>query len=196
MTSARAPCSQHACAVWCAAGMAAVQARQAVLGAPHDVPSAPATPRPFTCLLQPAGDVAGARSILEEAFIRNPDAEEIWLAAFKVEFENSELDRARWAPPPPPPPCPAVQCMLRCIQCVVRLGLACQAGRVCVSAGLRWLSAARINAHVRHHTCLHCAAVCKQTHLFTMPTPTCPRPAGSSWPRRGSTSPPAQRGCG
>ncbi len=39
----------------------------------------------------------GARTILEEAFIRNPDSEEIWLAAFKVEFENAELDRARWA---------------------------------------------------------------------------------------------------
>lgn len=58
--------------------------------------------RPALCLLCPAGDVAGARSILEEAFIRNPDAEEIWLAAFKVEFENSELDRARWAPLPAP----------------------------------------------------------------------------------------------
>lgn len=43
-----------------------------------------------------AGDVAGARSILEEAFVRNPDSEEIWLAAFKVEFENAELDRARY----------------------------------------------------------------------------------------------------
>lgn len=38
----------------------------------------------------------GARSILEEAFIRNPDSEEIWLAAFKVEFENNELHRARY----------------------------------------------------------------------------------------------------
>lgn len=42
-----------------------------------------------------AGDVAGARGTLEEAFIRNPDSEEIWLAAFKVEFESGELDRAR-----------------------------------------------------------------------------------------------------
>jgi pre-mRNA-processing factor 6 len=40
-------------------------------------------------------DVAGARSILEEAFARNPDSEEIWLAAFKVEFETGELQRAR-----------------------------------------------------------------------------------------------------
>ena len=38
--------------------------------------------------------------MLEEAFIRNPDSEEIWLAAFKVAFENSELDRARWVLPP------------------------------------------------------------------------------------------------
>ena len=42
-----------------------------------------------------SGDVRGARSVLEEAFIRNPDSEEIWLAAFKVEFEGGELDRAR-----------------------------------------------------------------------------------------------------
>lgn len=42
-----------------------------------------------------AGDVAGARGVLEEAFVRNPDSEEIWLAAFKVEFESAELDRAR-----------------------------------------------------------------------------------------------------
>lgn len=76
---------------------------------------APASARPaarhlprLPALPAPAGDVAGARSILEEAFIRNPDAEEIWLAAFKVEFESSELDRARWAPPNQPSPPPAV----------------------------------------------------------------------------------------
>jgi len=39
--------------------------------------------------------VAGARSILEEAFVRNPDSEEIWLAAFKVAFESAAPDRAR-----------------------------------------------------------------------------------------------------
>ena len=42
-----------------------------------------------------AGDVAGARGILEEAFARNPDSEEIWLAAFKVELESGEPARAR-----------------------------------------------------------------------------------------------------
>jgi hypothetical protein len=35
-----------------------------------------------------AGDVPGARQVLEEAFAANPDSEEIWLAAFKLEFEN------------------------------------------------------------------------------------------------------------
>lgn len=39
--------------------------------------------------------MGGARAVLEEAFLRNPDSEEIWLAAFKVEFESRELDRAR-----------------------------------------------------------------------------------------------------
>lgn len=38
-----------------------------------------------------AHDVAGARRILEEAFAANPDSEEIWLAAFKLEFENDEV---------------------------------------------------------------------------------------------------------
>ncbi len=42
-----------------------------------------------------AGDVPGARQILEEAFAANPDSEEIWLAAFKLEFENREAERAR-----------------------------------------------------------------------------------------------------
>lgn len=53
--------------------------------------------RPHTslCVCPAAGDVAGARGVLEEAFVRNPDSEEIWLAAFKVEFESAELDRAR-----------------------------------------------------------------------------------------------------
>jgi len=40
------------------------------------------------------GDVPGARRILEEAFVANPDSEEIWLAAFKLEFENDEASRA------------------------------------------------------------------------------------------------------
>jgi len=42
-----------------------------------------------------ANDVAGSRRILEEAFAANPDSEEIWLAAFKLEFENDEVPRAR-----------------------------------------------------------------------------------------------------
>ena len=37
------------------------------------------------------GDVDGSRRILEEAFKSNPDSEEIWLAAFKLEFENDEV---------------------------------------------------------------------------------------------------------
>lgn len=38
-------------------------------------------------------DVDGSRRILEEAFKANPDSEEIWLAAFKLEFENDEVGR-------------------------------------------------------------------------------------------------------
>jgi thioredoxin-like negative regulator of GroEL len=39
--------------------------------------------------------VPGARAILAEAFAANPDSEDVWLAAFKLEFENSEPERAR-----------------------------------------------------------------------------------------------------
>ena len=42
-----------------------------------------------------AGDVAGARSILEEAFVANPESEQIWLAAVKLEAENGEWTVAR-----------------------------------------------------------------------------------------------------
>ncbi len=42
------------------------------------------------------GDVDGARAILARAFAANPDSEAIWLAAFKLEFENNEPERARW----------------------------------------------------------------------------------------------------
>lgn len=42
-----------------------------------------------------AGDVPGARAILAEAFAANPDSEDVWLAAFKLEFENDEPARAR-----------------------------------------------------------------------------------------------------
>ena len=42
-----------------------------------------------------AGDVAGARTILALAFKANPNSEEIWLAAVKLESESNELERAR-----------------------------------------------------------------------------------------------------
>ena len=42
-----------------------------------------------------AGDVTSARAILNEAFRANPDSEQVWLAAVKLESENSEPDRAR-----------------------------------------------------------------------------------------------------
>jgi pre-mRNA-processing factor 6 len=35
-----------------------------------------------------SGDVPGARATLQEAFKVNPDSEEIWLAAVKLEWEN------------------------------------------------------------------------------------------------------------
>eukprot|EP00891_Asterochloris_glomerata_P002445 jgi/Astpho2/2445/fgenesh1_pg.00044_%23_65_t len=41
------------------------------------------------------GNVPAARQILAEAFAANPDSEGIWLAAFKLEFENHEPERAR-----------------------------------------------------------------------------------------------------
>ncbi|GFH06286.1 TPR_REGION domain-containing protein [Haematococcus lacustris] len=40
-------------------------------------------------------DVPGARRVLEGAFEANPDSEEIWLAAVKLEFENDEVPRAK-----------------------------------------------------------------------------------------------------
>jgi predicted Zn-dependent protease len=39
--------------------------------------------------------VPGARAVLAEAFAANPDSEDVWLAAFKLEFENDEPQRAR-----------------------------------------------------------------------------------------------------
>lgn len=36
-----------------------------------------------------------ARSILSLAFNANPNSEDIWLAAVKLESENNEYDRAR-----------------------------------------------------------------------------------------------------
>lgn len=41
------------------------------------------------------GDVPAARSILSLAFQANPNSEEIWLAAVKLESENFEYERAR-----------------------------------------------------------------------------------------------------
>jgi len=41
------------------------------------------------------GDLAGARTILGEAFKINPDNEEIWMAAVKLENDNNETERAR-----------------------------------------------------------------------------------------------------
>lgn len=42
-----------------------------------------------------AGDVPAAREVLEKAFIANPESEQIWLAAVKLEAENGELGVAR-----------------------------------------------------------------------------------------------------
>lgn len=42
-----------------------------------------------------AGDVPAARAALEAAHNHNPESEEIVLAAFKLEFENGEAERAR-----------------------------------------------------------------------------------------------------
>lgn len=42
-----------------------------------------------------AGDVPAARGILSLAFQANPNSEEIWLAAVKLESENHEYERAR-----------------------------------------------------------------------------------------------------
>lgn len=42
-----------------------------------------------------AGDVPAAREVLELAFVANPESEQIWLAAVKLEAENSELRVAR-----------------------------------------------------------------------------------------------------
>ena len=41
------------------------------------------------------GDVPGARVVLQRAFAANPESEEIVLAAFKLEYENKETERAK-----------------------------------------------------------------------------------------------------
>jgi hypothetical protein len=38
-----------------------------------------------------AGDVRAARQVLEKTFVANPENEQIWLAAVKLEAENAEL---------------------------------------------------------------------------------------------------------
>lgn len=43
-----------------------------------------------------SGDIALARDTLANAFNANADSENIFLAAFKLEFENDELERARF----------------------------------------------------------------------------------------------------
>ena len=42
-----------------------------------------------------AGDVPASREVLEKAFVANPESEQIWLAAVKLEAENGELGVAR-----------------------------------------------------------------------------------------------------
>ena len=41
------------------------------------------------------GDVPAARQILDRAFVANPESEQIWLAAVKLEAENGEFSAAR-----------------------------------------------------------------------------------------------------
>lgn len=43
-----------------------------------------------TYLFIAQGDVSEARTILSEAFKANPNSEDIWLAAVKLESENNE----------------------------------------------------------------------------------------------------------
>jgi pre-mRNA-processing factor 6 len=42
-----------------------------------------------------AGDVSASREVLERAFVANPESEQIWLAAVKLEAENGELGVAK-----------------------------------------------------------------------------------------------------
>ena len=52
-------------------------------------------PHIVTPYVSSQGDVPAARSILALAFQANPNSEEIWLAAVKLESENGEYERAR-----------------------------------------------------------------------------------------------------
>ena len=49
----------------------------------------------YSRLLVVQDDVVNARSILALAFQANPNSEDIWLAAVKLESENNEYERAR-----------------------------------------------------------------------------------------------------
>lgn len=40
-------------------------------------------------------DIKGARDVLASAFKKNPNSEDIWMAAVKLESENNEFDKAR-----------------------------------------------------------------------------------------------------
>ena len=52
-----------------------------------------ATAAPECCLFYCAqGNVQAAREILAHAFKANPDSEDIWLAAIKLESENNEYE--------------------------------------------------------------------------------------------------------
>ena len=42
-----------------------------------------------------AGGIPAAREVLERAFAANPESEQIWLAATKLEVENGELEVVR-----------------------------------------------------------------------------------------------------
>jgi pre-mRNA-processing factor 6 len=42
-----------------------------------------------------AGNVPAAREVLEGAFVANPESEQMWLGAVKLEAENRELEVAR-----------------------------------------------------------------------------------------------------
>ena len=54
------------------------------------------TRQPDHCLYPtPASTHPRCRQILSEAFQCNPDSEDVWVAAFKLEFENNEPQRAK-----------------------------------------------------------------------------------------------------
>ena len=61
----------------------------------HSPLSSPPHPSPLPSSPPLQGDVPAARSILALAFQANPNSEEIWLAAVKLESESGEYERAR-----------------------------------------------------------------------------------------------------